>query len=81
MIKKLNKRINYNNGIFNNKNDQSFVKSINLLFDKIDVLIESNNKLEERLKALEEKKAQTESQKIKHFVSYTLYAELYTGGL
>jgi len=61
MIKKLNKRINYNNGIFNNKNDQSFVKSINLLFDKIDVLIESNNKLEERLKALEEKKAQTES--------------------
>lgn len=45
VMEKLNKKMNYNYGVFNSKSEIEICKALNLCFDKIDELIEEINLL------------------------------------
>ncbi|WP_291866590.1 hypothetical protein [Maribacter sp.] len=55
ILNKINKRLHYNTGIFNNRNEKKMAETINILMDKIDELVEANNELVEYACGLEEK--------------------------
>ena len=51
-MKKINKHLNYNSGIFNSKNERTFVKALNLCFNKIDELVDKVNELENKIEEI-----------------------------
>ena len=49
------KRLQYNSGVFNNKNEILLAKTLNMAMDKIAELVEQNNELVKVVKELQER--------------------------
>ena len=56
-MKRLNKKMNYNSGVFNRKSDIEVCKALNLCFAKIDELVDENNNLRKEVNELKENAA------------------------
>jgi len=48
-MRKLDLKLNYNSGLFNNKNEQVLAKSINILVDKINELVSEVENLKDKI--------------------------------
>lgn len=55
MTQKLNKRLTYRPGIFNNKNEMILAKALQMTMDKVDELIDEVESLKEELQDAKEK--------------------------